>query len=168
MAETNRLLLLRHAKSSWDDPVLGDHERPLARRGERAAKLIGEHLRGEHAPVSLVLCSSARRTRETLELVAPAGEIVIEDELYGASADRLLERLRAVPDEVDSVLLIGHNPAIHALAVGLSGSTELADRKFSTGALAALTFDRPWAALEPGCASLDSFVTPRELGSGDA
>ena len=94
--ETKRLLLLRHAKSSWDDPSLADHDRPLAPRGRKAAKRIGAHLRRENSSVALVLCSSATRARETLDLVAPPGEIRFEPELYGATAAELIERLRRV------------------------------------------------------------------------
>jgi phosphohistidine phosphatase len=158
------LLLLRHAKSSWDDPSLADHDRPLAPRGRKGAKLIGTHLRQEQIRSSLVLCSSARRARETLELIAPSGEIRIEEELYGASADQLLERLRRLPDEDDCVMLIGHNPAIQDLASGLAGGDgELAMRKFPTGALARLTLTGGWHELAPGHAELAAFVTPRGL-----
>jgi phosphohistidine phosphatase len=165
MGEAKRLLLLRHAKSSWDDSALADHDRPLTARGRRAAKLIGAHLRRERIRVSLVLCSSARRARETLDLVAAPGEAQIERELYGASADELLERLRRVPEEVDAVMLIGHNPAIQDLAVRLvGGGSELGERKFPTGALATLTFTGPWRALQPKRAELAAFVRPRDLG----
>ncbi len=165
MAETKRLFLLRHAKSSWDDPALADHDRPLAPRGRKAAKLIGGHLRQEGVRISLVLCSSARRARETLDRVAPGDETRIERELYDASADELLERLRRVPDEVETVMLIGHNPAIQDLAVGLArASGELARQKYPTGALATLTFRGPWRALEHGHAELAAFVIPRDLG----
>jgi phosphohistidine phosphatase SixA len=102
-------------------------------RGARAqsGELIGAHLRRAQIRTSLVRCSPARRARETLDLVAASGEIQIERGLYGASADQLLERLRRVPDEVDAVMLIGHNPAILDLAVGLvGGASELAVRKF--------------------------------------
>jgi phosphohistidine phosphatase len=165
MAGDKRLFLLRHAKSSWDDPALDDFDRPLAARGRKASKLIGEYLRREQVQISLVLCSSAVRARETLDLVAASGEIQIERELYGASADQLLERVRHVPDEVAAVMLIGHNPAIHELALSLLGSpSDLAARKFPTGALAALTFTGPWRALEPRHAELAAFITPRNLG----
>jgi phosphohistidine phosphatase len=164
MVETKRLVLLRHAKSSWDEPALDDHDRPLAARGRRAAKLIEAYLLREQVEISLVLCSSARRARETLDLVGASGEIRIERELYGASADQLLERLRRVPDEVAAVMLIGHNPAIHDLAVSLVPvHGELSERKFPTGGLATLTFTGPWSALEPRHAELAAFVTPREL-----
>ena len=163
MGKAKRLLLLRHAKSSWDDPTLADHDRPLAARGRKAAQLIGAYLRRERIPVSLVLCSSARRARETLELVDPPGEKQIEPELYGASADQLLERVRQLPETSDSVMLIGHNPAIQELAACLADD-ELAEQKFPTGALAMLTFAGPWRALQAGSAGLAAFVKPRELG----
>jgi phosphohistidine phosphatase len=164
MSETKHLLLLRHAKSSWDDPSLADDDRPLAPRGRKAAKRIRVYVRRERIPAGLVLCSSARRARETLDLVAPPGEIRIEHELYRATAAELVERLRRVPDEVDAVMLIGHEPAIRDVAVGLVGpGSELADRKFPTGALATVTFTGPWSTLAPGHAELAAFVTPREL-----
>lgn len=134
MSETRQLFLLRHAKSSWDEPSLADHDRPLAPRGRKAAKRIGAHVRREQIRVALVLCSSARRARETLDLVAPPGEVRIERELYGATSAELLERVRRVPDDVDAVMLIGHEPAIRDLAVGLVGSeTELLRPSHSSG-----------------------------------
>jgi phosphohistidine phosphatase len=96
-----RLLLLRHAKSSWDDPDLDDHDRPLAKRGRRASQTIAKHLSRESVTAELVLCSSAQRARETLERIAPAlgdgVDVQIEPELYGASEDRLLERCEPSP-----------------------------------------------------------------------
>jgi phosphohistidine phosphatase len=166
-----RLYLLRHAKSSWDEPRLADHERPLAPRGRRAAELLAKHLRREEIAPALVLCSSARRARATLEAIAPAlGEAVpaeVERELYGASDGELLERLRAIPDSVESVLLIGHNPAIQELTLGLAGGgAERArvERKYPTGALAALTFSGRWRELGPGAADLVRFIRPKALG----
>jgi phosphohistidine phosphatase len=160
-----RLLLLRHAKSSWDETGLADHDRPLAPRGRQAAKLMAGHLRDGISP-SLVLCSSARRTRDTLRLLGLGGEVRIERELYGASEDELLDRLRRVPDTVESVMLVAHNPAIQELALRLAGGgAKLADvqRKFPTGALATLTFADRWRELRPGCAELAGFVTPKEI-----
>ncbi len=105
--------LLRHAKSDWSDQTLPDHGRPLAPRGRRDAKRIAKHLRRRGIEPALVLCSSAERARETLELVWPAlgaTPAQIGDELYAASGDELLKRLRLLPEESASVLLIGHNP----------------------------------------------------------
>jgi phosphohistidine phosphatase len=161
-----QLFLLRHAKSSWDDADLADRDRPLAPRGRRATKLMAQHLRDEKISPALVLCSSARRTRETLEGVEPAGDVRIEDELYGASGTELLERLRQVPDTTESVMLIGHNPAIQELTLGLAGGGERradVERKFPTGALATLTVPGEWQELAPGSAELVAFVTPKKL-----
>lgn len=165
MSDVKRLLLLRHAKSSWDDPSLADHDRPLAPRGRKASKVIGSYLRDEQIRADVVLCSSARRARETLELAGVQGEAQVERGLYGASVDQLLGRLRRLPDELDTAMLIGHNPAIQELAAGLVAPTsELAERKYPTGALASLAFTGPWSALERGQAELVAFVTPKALG----
>src|SRR3954451_7049626 len=105
------LLLLRHAKSSWDDVRLADHDRPLAPRGRGAAKRIAEYMRRTRLDPGIVLCSSAVRARETLELIRPAlpsSAVSLEDELYAASGDELLTRIRRVPDAVGSVLVIAH------------------------------------------------------------
>src|SRR5579864_3364127 len=100
------LHLLRHAKSSWDQPGLADHDRPLAPRGRRAAEAIARHLRASGVAPALILCSSARRAQETLARLGLSGTVSIERGLYGASSEALLERLRAVPDEVPSALVI--------------------------------------------------------------
>jgi phosphohistidine phosphatase len=164
------LSLLRHAKSAWDDETLTDHERPLAPRGIRDAKRMAEHLRSTGAQPELVLCSSAVRTRQTLDLVTPAlgdAAVLIEDELYGASAESLLERIRGVPESVRSVLVIGHNPGLEDLALGLaSGGDALDDLrvKFPTCALATLDFGgTTWADARPGGAILKGFVIPKTL-----
>jgi phosphohistidine phosphatase len=164
-----RLLLLRHAKSSWDDPALPDDERPLAPRGHRAAERMAEHLRSNVPHVDLVLCSSALRTRETLEGMTNAfgdAQVAVEDELYGATDDELMERLQRVAEGSETVALIGHNPGIHDVAIALAGSGDDLDRmraKFPTGALAVLEFDGPWRRLSRGGARLASFVTPKDL-----
>lgn len=164
MSETKRLFVLRHAKSSWDDPTLADHERPLAPRGRKAAKRMGEHLRGKQPRDSQVLVSSAKRARETLELAGLRGQVQVEPELYGAAPDQLLDRLQRVPEEVDAVVLIGHNPALQELTAGLAGRpAEFAEKKFPTAGLATLTFAGPWRGLRWGSAELAAFITPREL-----
>jgi phosphohistidine phosphatase len=165
-----RLYLLRHAKSSWDDAGLADHDRPLAPRGRKATKLIAEHLRREKIKPDLILCSSARRARETLDgISAPFGEDVrveFEKELYGASERDLLDRLHRVPDEVGSAMLVGHNPAMHALALNLAGKggeDSAIEQKCPTGALATFEFEGSWGEIERGGATLAGFVRPRDL-----
>ena len=159
---SHRLYLLRHAKSSWDHPELADHDRPLAKRGRRATKALARYLREHDIAPELVLCSTARRARETLEgieLAAP--DVRHESELYGASARELMERLREVPDEVGSVMVIGHNPGIEDLAVALLGHAPAA--KYPTGALAALELPGTWDDVDRDGAQLVSFVRPRDL-----
>jgi phosphohistidine phosphatase len=165
------LYLLRHAKSSWADPTLLDHERPLAPRGRRDAKRIATHLAQLGIEPELVLCSTAARTRETLELVRPAlgaATVSLESELYAASAETLLERLHAVPEEVASVMLIGHNPGLEGLGLLLaSGGPELGrlETKFPTAALATLTLPTAtWQRLSTADAVLAAYAVPKELG----
>ena len=122
MTNHRQLFVLRHAKSSWDEPGLDDHERPLAPRGHRAVKLLGDHLRDHGVEPEQVLCSSARRTRETLAGVNPTGERLVEPELYSASCDAVIARLRQVPDGTGSVMLVGHNPAMQLLVLRLTGA----------------------------------------------
>jgi phosphohistidine phosphatase len=163
------LYLLRHAKSSWDDPGLADHERPLAPRGRRDGERVAEYLGREEIEPELVLCSSAARAQETLELVRPAlgsSTVFVEDELYAASSDRLLARIRLVPEEVASVMVIGHNPGLEELALGLASTGDELGRleeKFPTAALATLVLSPAWAALAPGDATLAAYVVPKQL-----
>jgi phosphohistidine phosphatase len=165
------LHLLRHAKSSWDDPGLADHDRPLAPRGIRAAGTMAAHMRAAGIRPDLVLCSSSQRTRETLDLLddaVPAScGVRIEDWVYGAWADELLDGLRRLPPDARRVLLVGHNPGLQDLALRLAASGELlaeVAEKFPTGALATLEADiRGWPDLAPGCARLAGFVRPRDL-----
>jgi phosphohistidine phosphatase len=170
-----RLYLLRHAKSSWDDPTLADHDRPLAPRGRRAAKAMGEHLGRKGIAPELVLCSPSRRTRQTLKRLAPAlgksADVHINPALYAAPEADLLEVLHDLPDEVESVMLIGHCPGIQDLALGLAGAGTEIPRlrsKFPTAALATLELDGSWRELAPGSAELVSFVKPKELSRGAA
>ncbi len=172
MSANRVLYVLRHAKSSWEDPGLEDHERPLAPRGRRAAKVLAEHVRSSGIEPRVVLCSSARRTRETLEGVAPPGEWLIEPDLYAASAGAVLARLQELPDAVESAMVIGHNPAMQVLVMRLasmrdgpnedSGLGEI-QRKFPTGSLATLSFGGAWRKLAPGNAELVAYVRPKQL-----
>jgi phosphohistidine phosphatase len=166
------VFLLRHAKSSWSDPTLPDIDRPLAPRGERDAKRIARYVRRTRIRPDRVLCSPSARTRRTLEAIEPSlGESYTVDfppALYAASRLELLRQLRALPDAVGSVMLVGHNPGLHELALALaSRGADLPrlEEKLPTGALATLVADcEGWTALEPGDAELVDYVVPRDLG----
>jgi phosphohistidine phosphatase len=157
-----RLVLIRHAKSSWSDPDLADHDRPLNGRGRDAAARVGRHLRESGLRPDLVLCSSATRTRQTLERLGfEDTPVLVEDELYGASAYALLGRIRAVPNEVHTLVVIAHNPGIEDLARSLGDHYVT---KFPTAAVADLEFAVDgWAEVAPGRGRIRSFVLPRDL-----
>jgi phosphohistidine phosphatase len=166
-------LLLRHAKSSWDDSTLDDHNRPLAPRGARAADRMGRYFAASNLRPDLVLCSSARRALETLEGLRTHFEdelrIETEPRIYGASPAELLELLRALDDAVRAALLIGHEPSISQLACGLirpdgSSAIQKMERKFPTAALAEVCFDAEhWRDIELENGMLRQFVRPRDL-----
>lgn len=168
------LYLLRHAKSSWADSSLADFERPLNRRGEKAAPRIGAYMHDAGWLPDLVLCSSAARACQTWELAAPllGREIPVKrlKSLYLATPSRLLGVIRRQPDAVGSLLLIGHNPGLEALAAQLAGPRSKKKAlaafhdKLPTAALAVLTFEvARWAEVGRGGGRLTHFVTPREL-----
>lgn len=167
------ILLLRHAKSAWGDPGLSDHDRPLNRRGERAARAVAEYL-VKHGPLpDQILCSTATRARQTLaplvELLASVPPISLEKGLYLASEETLLERVRDLPPEIGTVLLVGHNDGMGEFAAGLAGrgkASALATlrEKYPTGALSVLTAPiARWSELTFGAAELLAFVRPRDL-----
>jgi phosphohistidine phosphatase len=164
------LYLLRHAKSSWDDPDLGDFDRPLAPRGIDATQRIAAHMREQGIAPEVVLCSPAVRTKETLAgLGDPLGSarVSLERDMYEAHETDLLAVLRTVGSEVESVLMIGHNPSIQRLALLLCAEGELLGRvrsKYPTAALATLAIESAdWHRLRMGDATLEAFVTPKEL-----
>ncbi len=167
------IYMLRHAKSSWDDSSLPDHDRPLNERGRAAAPLVGAHMKRAGYLPDLVLCSTATRTRQTLEAALAEAEaqpvIEFEEELYLAGPGEMLDLVRSVPDTVESVLLVGHNPGTGMLAAALSGDglperMDLMRAKFPTTGLAIieLSVDR-WKDTVGGCGTLKEFVRPRDL-----
>jgi phosphohistidine phosphatase len=168
-----RLLLLRHAKSSWDDPEIDDFDRPLNTRGRRSAPLMGRHCAQHNLIPQTILCSSARRTRETLAGIMPYFtddlKIQITRDLYMTSQDRHLDLIREAGDTARTVMTIGHNPALRDLAILLIGSgnpslrAEL-DDKFPTAAVAVIDFDgRSWDQVGPGGGRIVALFRPREL-----
>ena len=180
MTGKRRLILLRHAKSSWDDPALPDHDRPLANRGIKAAAAIRRFMRAEKLVPDLVLVSSARRTQQTLDAVKfwdPPPAVEVKQALYLAGPEQMLELLAGVPGDVWCVLLIGHNPGMQELAVLLAKASTNPDRPkmvhrmadaFPTGALAEFTLAEPWSNIRPGTGKLVRFVCPRDLPKGSA
>lgn len=171
------LSLLRHAKSSWKNPALPDRERPLNARGMADAPAMGRAMSQRGIDPELVLCSSAQRTVDTLALVLPElkiePDVVYDDALYHASPDDMLDMLRNIQPGARSVLLVGHNPEIQALALGLigAGPKELRDRlaeKFPTAGLVVINFTAGlWSSVDAGSGSLSLFLAPREM-RGDA
>ncbi len=174
-----QLLLLRHAKSSWDDSSVPDRDRPLNARGRRSVARMRLALHAHGLAPDLVLVSGAKRTLQTLEALDPWDDVpLIEpmDSLYLASATQLLETLRAVADTVRSVMLIGHNPGMHDLALALAAppgtpaeraaARSLAEG-FPTCALAEFTVPAAWSLLGPGGGRLQRFLTPRGLEASD-
>ena len=170
------LILLRHAKSSWKDPTLPDRERPLSTRGMNDAPAMGRAMTERGIDPELVLCSSARRTVDTLDLVLPElkvePQVMYEDSLYHASPEEMLDMLRAIPPGASRVLMVGHNPEIETFAMDLigSGPKHMRDRlmeKYPTGALAVLNFTAGlWSSVDVNSGSLSLFLTPKELRGG--
>jgi phosphohistidine phosphatase len=167
----HRLHLLRHAKSSWDEGV-EDHERPLSRRGRSEAKRIGRHLPDAIGRVDLVLCSSAVRARETMDLVlagyASPPRCAIEDGLYLVGSTILLQRLARLDDKDDAVLVIGHNPGLHELAVALASPdskrfSSLAEGRFPTAARVSFAINGRWAAIGLSRHKIVDYVTAKSL-----
>src|ERR1700686_2113057 len=167
----HRLHLLRHAKSGWDE-ALEDHERPLSRRGRETARRVGESLPSALGTIDLVLCSTAVRTRETAELVLAAyalpPPIRFEDALYLAGRALLLRRLKRLDESLGAVLVIGHNPGLHevALALALTDSPRyraLASGKFPTTARASFLIVQPWADLARSRHALADYATAKSL-----
>jgi phosphohistidine phosphatase len=167
------LCLLRHAKSSWKNPSLPDRDRPLASRGVKDAPLVGKAMAERGIDPEFVLCSSARRTRDTLALVLPElrvePKVVYEDSLYHASPETMLEMLHTIPAGTNRVMLVGHNPELQAFALDLigAGPKHFRDRvmlKFPTGGLAVINFAAGlWASVTVNSGTLNLFLAPKDL-----
>jgi phosphohistidine phosphatase len=178
----SRLVLLRHAKSAWPD--MPDHERPLARRGRRDAPVMGRWLRAARLVPDLVLCSTARRARETWQLaqsgLGAAPPVLFDDRVYEASAASLLDLIRRQSGAARTLLVVGHDPAVPGLALTLAGADPDGQAGAGSGAVPAGTLDRmrakfptaaiavfgcagTWDGLGLGPAWLVCFITPRDL-----
>jgi len=159
-----RLLLLRHAKSSWAEPGLADFDRPLNERGLRAAPLVGRFLRRRKIRPDLVLSSPAERARRTAALVSEAAVLDAptryDERIYEATPEALVEVVSQVEEGADEVLLVGHNPGMEELIILLAGER----RPMPTAALARVELEvEKWSKVRAGSGRLELHVTPREL-----
>ncbi|THA56722.1 histidine phosphatase family protein [Streptomyces sp. A0958] len=167
---SRRIVLLRHAKAEWSQE--SDHERPLAERGRTDAPVAGRKLADSGIVFDLALCSTAVRTRETWKLAVhempQRPKTAYEERIYEASLGELIALVNETPDDVTNLLVVGHNPGMHALADALSGSSEgdalgrLARGGFPTAAFAVVEFSGPWKSVEHGVGRLTDYWTPND------
>ena len=168
----HRLMLLRHAKSDWPAGV-DDHERPLAKRGQRTSPLMGIYMADKGLVPDLAIVSTARRARETWKLACSAFKHDIsqrkEPRIYDASAKAILDVIKATTPDVEALLLVGHNPGLQDLAlmlIGKGGSSYLSQlhRKFPTAGLVVIDFDiNLWGDIAEGLGRLERFETPKSI-----
>ena len=169
MTGSRRLILLRHAKSAWPD--VPDQDRPLAKRGQRDAPVIGRWLRDHGYQPDTVICSAARRTRQTWELVARelggSPSVTFEPRAYAANAMTLLYLVRELPAASRTAMLVGHNPGVAELATSLAQPPDHDDApiRFPTAAVAILDVPGDWAGRSPSQARLRDYTPPAELRS---
>lgn len=167
------LSLMRHGKSSWDFANLCDFERPLNKRGEESVPLIARYLEKKNMTPDLILCSAARRTRQTLkylrETIKLECEIQFLEELYLISQKGLLHIIKALPKNKQNVLIIGHNPTLHTLSLDLIKTANPKDlralsEKFPTAGLSVFHFEAStWADVSLQSGTLKHFITPKML-----
>ena len=169
-----RLTLFRHAKSGWDEPVTRDFDRPLNAKGKRAAQLMGRHMREQGLEFDRIVASPAVRVVETLEAMFDGYgrrlTPVWDRRIYLASAATLLEVVQDTPEEVGSLLLVGHNPGLEDLVLALVPDADgdvarvAVEEKYPTASLAQMDFDQPqWDDVSPREGRLARFVRPRDL-----
>jgi phosphohistidine phosphatase len=161
------LVLMRHAKSAYPELVV-DHDRPLASRGVRESGLAGDWLRANLPVVDSVLCSTATRARETLAGTGIDAPVSYIERLYGAAPGTMIEEINRVPDDVNTLLVVGHEPTTSAVALILAGddgtdvaAVERISTKFATSAIAVLRVAGRWDQVGPGGAALVDFHVPR-------
>ncbi len=167
------LFLLRHAKSSWSQSDLSDHDRPLNSRGRLTAPAVARQMVAQNWAPERILVSSAQRTRETISLMLPmfAHDLVlrVNHNIYHASPQTYLEAVHAHAGVCDSLMIVGHNPSVQALAVALCGTgtasgLEAMREKYPTAGLSVITFDAPdFGGVSAGTGTLHAFLRPRDL-----
>ncbi len=166
-----RVYLLRHAKSSWSEEGMKDHDRPLNARGRGAAQRMGAEMKFRDYIPDVILCSSAKRTQETLSLMAPAmGADIparIDADLYLAGTDVLLERIRGTSADADSIMLVGHNPGLEQMIVELTNpktTSHPCPDKLPAGALVVVDFDvESWGDVAPRTGDIADLIFPKLL-----
>ncbi len=169
------LFLLRHAKSSWKDSGCDDFDRRLNKRGQQAAKTMGEHLKQQDYLPDLILCSTAKRTIETMDYVLAqlptTPEVKVVQDLYLAGAEKILHQIQGADRHLEKVMIIGHNPGMEMLAMALtnkkSSDPTLIDTmaaKYPTAALSILESDQDcWSDIGTSNLNLKAFVRPKDL-----
>lgn len=167
VTDQRTLVLMRHAKSAYP-PDVADHERPLAPRGIREAGLAGDWLRANVPGIDAVLCSTATRTRQTLAETGIDAPVQYRDRLYGATPGTTIGEINGVADGVDTLLVVGHEPTMSEVAMGLAGADgtdatalQRISEKYPTSAIAVLTVAGDWTSVELGSAALVEFHIPR-------
>ena len=158
------LFLLRHAKSSWDNAALGDFDRPLSKRGLSNAILLSIYIQKNSISFELVLSSPSERTQSTLDLVLssfdPIPKTTFKESIYHASASSLSQLIKEQDDEINNLLIIGHNPSLHILTETLTNESIV---KFPTCAFVKITNFNRWKDLDAVILNLESLITPKEL-----
>ena len=166
---TTTLYLLRHAKSSWVDPMSEDHDRALSDKGRARAGALAEWMEDRALECDLVLCSIALRARQTLEIVLPvlgSSQVRHEADIYEASGNSIIEMLKTLDNKTERVMVVGHEPALRQTATTLAmtangDALERLKRKYPTSALSMLTFGSAgWSSLVPGIGHLELFYVP--------
>lgn len=169
------LTILRHAKAESSAAAADDHARALTQRGVEACQVMGEYMAKRGLSFDVVLCSTATRARETWQEIQKTYKTKsltsYEKKLYLASGNEILNLLAHTPEQVNSVLVIGHNPGFHELAVKLAGHgdellLEKLSQKFPTCALATVMLDPPWKNISRNRGRLLEFITPKMLAGG--
>ena len=153
---------LRHAKSSWDDFELRDYDRPLSTRGIQDADLMGNYFRSKKIKLDLEISSPSKRTTETLEhfFQFERPKVQFEESIYHATLDEILDVIFSVPEDTESIMLVGHNPSMHEITEFLGNKFI---NKYPTCCLAAFKTDISWDKLSNGCGNLEFMKKPSEL-----
>jgi phosphohistidine phosphatase len=159
------LLLVRHAKSSWDNPDLNDHDRPLNSRGERDAPFMAKIIRKLKIEPEQILSSPAKRTLVTAQIFSkefkyPVSKIIQDDDIYLANSNQLLKKIRKTDDKIKTLMVVGHNPGITSLSNYLSG--KFIDNIPTSGVVILKSKIKSWNYIDRKVCTLERFEYPRK------